>query len=129
MEIVYQIMMGVSLAACAGFRAWLPLLVTGIMVRSGHLTVNESMAFLGSTPLLIIFGVASVLELLGDKIIAVDHFLDAIGTVARPVAGALLVSSAITKMDASTTVLLGLIVGGGTSLTVHAGKAIARAKA
>ncbi|HLX65200.1 MAG TPA: DUF4126 domain-containing protein [Planctomycetota bacterium] len=129
MDIVYQIMMGVSLAACAGFRAWLPLFVAGIMAKTGHIHLNESMLFLQSTPVLAIFGIASVLEFCGDKIIVIDHFLDAVGTVARPVAGTLLVSSMITKMDGSTAMILGLIAGGGTAFTMHSGKAVMRAKA
>jgi hypothetical protein len=34
----------------------------------------------------------------------------------------------LTKIDPSTALLLGLVVGSGTALTVHAGKAITRAK-
>lgn len=129
MEVVYQIMMGVSLAACAGFRAYLPLFVMGIMARTGHVQLNPSMQFLTSDGMLIIFGLASALELCGDKFIVVDHFLDAVGTVARPVAGTLLVSSMLTKMDAPTALMLGLIFGGGAALTLHSGKAVVRAKA
>lgn len=128
MEIVYQIMMGLSLAACAGFRTWLPLFVMGVMARSGHITLNPSMQFLASDTMLIIFGLASILEFLGDKFIVVDHFLDAVGTVARPVAGTILASSVLTSMDAPTALILGLIVGGGTALTMHTGKAVVRAK-
>ena len=128
MEIVYQVMMGVSLAACAGFRAYLPLLIMGIMARTGHIQLNPSMQFLTSDTMLIVFGAASAIEFCGDKFIAVDHFLDAVGTVARPVAGTLLVSSMITKMDLQTSLVLGLIAGGGTALTMHSGKAVVRAK-
>ncbi len=129
MELVYQLMMGVSLAACAGFRAYLPLFIMGIMARTSHLQLNPSMQFLTSDGMLIVFGAASILEFCGDKIIAVDHFLDAIGSVARPVAGTLLVSSMITKTDPQTSLLLGMIAGGGTALTMHGGKAVVRAKA
>ncbi|MEI6235095.1 MAG: DUF4126 domain-containing protein [Planctomycetota bacterium] len=128
MELVYQIMMGVSLSACAGFRAWVPLLVMGIMARTGHIQLNSSMQFLASDPMLVIFGLASVLEFCGDKFIAVDHFLDVVGTVARPIAGTILVASMITKMDGHTTLLLGLMAGGGTAMTMHAGKAVLRTK-
>jgi hypothetical protein len=128
MEIVYQIMMGVSLAACAGFRAYLPMLIMGIMARTGHLSLNPSMQFLTSNTMLIILGGASAIEFCGDKFIAVDHFLDAVGTVARPIAGTLLVSSMFTKMDLQTSLILGMIAGGGTALTMHSGKAVVRAK-
>ena len=128
MEIVYQLMMGLSLAACAGFRAWLPLFVMGVMARTNHIALNPSMQFLASDAMLIIFGLASALEFFGDKFIVVDHFLDAVGTVARPVAGTILASSVLTHIDAQTALLLGLIVGGGTALTMHTGKAVVRAK-
>jgi hypothetical protein len=130
MEIVYSIMMGVSLAACAGFRAWLPLFVMGMLARFGssHVALHPSLLFLQSDTMLIIFGIASVVEFLGDKFIAVDHFLDAVGTVARPIAGTLLMTSVFTHMDLPTALVLGLIVGGGTALTMHAGKAVVRAK-
>ena len=128
MNLAYQLMMGVSLAACAGFRAWLPMLALGIMARSGHVMLHPSFQFLASDGVMIIFGLAAALEFLGDKFIVIDHFLDAAGTIARPVAGTIIASSMLTKMDPSTALLMGLIVGGGTSLTVHAGKALARAK-
>lgn len=132
MELAYQIMMGLSLAACAGFRAWLPLFVMGGMARLGgdhaHVTLHPAMAFLASDTMLIIFGIASALEFAGDKVIAIDHFLDAVGTVARPVAGTVLASSLLTHMDLTTALLLGLMVGGGTAFTMHAAKATVRAK-
>ena len=128
MNLAYQLMLGVSLAACAGFRAWLPMLALGIMARSGQVALHPSFQFLTNDGGLIIFGVAAVLEFLGDKFIVIDHFLDAAGTIARPVAGTLIASAMLTKMDPSTALLLGLVAGGGTSLTVHAGKALARAK-
>lgn len=128
MELVYQVMMGLGLAACAGFRAWLPLLAMGIMARTGHITLGPSFQFLSSDGALIIFSIATVLETLGDKFIAIDHTLDAIGTLVRPVAGTILASSMFTKMDPQTALILGLIVGGGSAMTVHAGKALTRAK-
>jgi hypothetical protein len=126
MHIAIQIMMGVSLAACAGLRAWLPLLCVGLLAKSGQLPLNPAFEFLARTDVLVVFGVATVLELLGDKIVAVDHFLDAIGTVLRPVAGTLVASSLLTGVDPAISVIIGLILGGGTALTVHSGKAAVR---
>jgi Domain of unknown function (DUF4126) len=128
-QIVLQIMMGAGLAASAGLRAWLPLLCAGLLARAGYLSLGESFAFLSRTDVLIVFGVATVLELLGDKIPVADHFLDLVGTVARPAAGTLLAASVATHFDPAIATLLGLIVGGGTALTIHSGKAVARAHA
>jgi hypothetical protein len=128
MALAAQLMMGVSLAACAGLRAWLPLFVVGLMARSGFLPLNPAFAFLGREDALIVFGTATVLELLGDKFIGVDHVLDAIGTFARPAAGAVLASSVLTQLDPLTAVVGGIAIGGATALTVHSGKALVRAK-
>lgn len=128
MSLVVQIMMGISLAACAGLRAWLPLLAVGIMGRADLLPLNGSFTFLESTPALVIFGVATVAELLGDKVISIDHALDAVGTVVRPLAGTILVASSLKDQDPVVAIVSGLILGGGAALTVHSGKAVTRAK-
>src|SRR5260370_29156907 len=85
--------LGVALAACAGLRAFLPLLLAGILARMGWLDLGPSFQFLASNRALVVFGVASLVEILGDKIPAVDHALDALGTPLRPAAAALLSSS------------------------------------
>jgi hypothetical protein len=128
MALAAQLMMGVSLAACAGLRAWLPLLVVGLMARSGFLPLNPAFAFLGREDALIVFGTATVFELLGDKFIGVDHVLDVIGTFARPAAGAMLAASVLVQLDPLAAVVGGIAIGGATALTVHSGKALARAQ-
>ncbi len=128
MQFALQLMMGIGLAACAGLRAWLPLLCVGLLARMGHLPLNPSYGFLVRTDVLTVLGVAALLELLGDKIVGVDHLLDAFSTIARPVAGTLLAASVSTHSDPAITTLLGLILGGGTALTIHTGKAAIRAQ-
>ena len=129
MTIALQMMLGVALAATAGLRAWLPLFVVGLLARLGQIDLNASFGFLSRTDALVIFGVATVLEFLGDKIVALDHFLDSLGTFIRPVAGTLLASSMLTSTEPLTATVLGMVTGGGAALTVHAGKALARLKA
>lgn len=126
MEIAVQVAMGVGLAACAGLRAWFPLLVLGVLARTGHAEVGPAYRFLASDPALIVLGVATIIELLGDKVPAVDHALDHLGTVARPAAGAVLAASVLTKLDPVAALALGLAAGGLTSLGIHAGKSALR---
>lgn len=128
MELTVQILMGVSLAACAGLRAWLPLLMVSLLVRAHYLAVNPSFAWLAREDALIVFGAATVAEFIGDKVIGLDHLHDAVGTFIRPAAGAVLASSMLTHVDPLAATVLGLIVGGGTSFTIHVGKAALRAK-
>jgi uncharacterized protein DUF4126 len=77
---------GVALAASCGLRAFLPLLVLGIAARVGLVHPSPQTAWLGQDLALLALGVATVLELAADKIPMVDHALDAIGLVVRPVA-------------------------------------------
>jgi hypothetical protein len=129
MELGVQIAMGLSIAACAGLRAFLPLLAVGLLSHMGYLQLNPAFSFLARTDALIVFGVATVLEILADKVVAVDHALDGISTFIRPVAGTLLAGSLLNHLDPLPAAALGIIVGGGPSLTVHAGKSVARYKA
>lgn len=121
------IALGVSLAACAGLRAWLPLLVAGAGARLGIVHLGESFEALSSTPALVFFSVATVVEVVGDKIPAVDHALDAFGTFARPAAGTVLAAAAMWQIDDPAWALgLGLIVGAPTAAAPHIVKTAAR---
>jgi len=120
--------MGIGLAACAGVRAWLPLLLAGLLARAGVLELGPSFHFIASNQALILFGVATVVEMLGDKIPAVDHTLDALSTVLRPAAASLLAASVMWKVpDPLTALALGVAVGAPTSLVPHAAKSAVRA--
>lgn len=128
MDTATQLMIGVSLAACAGLRAWLPLLMVGLLAHNGYVHLSPAYSFLASDNALIIFGIATVVEVLADKVLGLDHLMDTLGTVIRPAAGTILSSAMLTHVDPTTATILGLIVGGSTSLTIHAGKAAVRVK-
>ncbi len=119
--------LAIALAASAGLRAWLPLLLAGGLARWGVLDLGSSFQFLGSNKALILFGVATAIELIGDKVPAVDHALDVIGTPLRPAAGALLAASVLgTVSDPLTSIVLGTAVGAPSALVPHAAKSALR---
>ena len=128
-EWIVPVLMGVSLAACAGIRAWLPLLFVSVLAHFGYVQVNDSMAVIGDIYVLVALVIATVVEMIGDKIPAVDNFLDTVGTFIRPAAGTVISSSLLTQIDGGTALLLGVLVGGGTALSVHAGKSAMHAAA
>ena len=126
-EWVPAIALAIALAATAGIRAWLPLLLAGLLMRGGFLELGASFAFLASTRALVVLAVASVLEILGDKVPAVDHALDALGTPLKLAAGALLAAAAFgTVSDPLTATLLGVAVGAPTALVPHTAKSLLR---
>src|SRR5262245_3350050 len=119
--------LAIALAACAGFRPWLPLLLPGPVARACWLDLGPAFQFLSSDKALLIFGVATIIEIVGDKIPAVDHALDVIGTPLRPAAGALLAASVLGFVpDPLTALVLGVVVGAPTALVPHAAKSALR---
>ncbi len=126
-EFLPALALAIALAASAGLRAWLPLLLAGGLFRFGVLDLGPSFAFLGSNEALVLFGAATVIELVGDKVPAVDHALDVIGTPLRPAAGALLAASVLgTVSDPLTALVLGTAVGAPSALVPHAAKTALR---
>ena len=126
MEVALQLATGIGLAACAGLRAFLPLLVAGAAARVGWLDLGTDFAWLAATPALVILATATVAEILADKIPAVDHALDAAATVIRPLAGALLVASTLGQASPRMAAILGLIVGAPVAGGLHLLKSKAR---
>jgi len=118
-------LLGVGLAAATGFRTFLPLLMLALAAkfRLFGIELAEAMTWLDSTPALWALGIATVVELAADKIPAVDHALSAIGTVVRPIAGAVAAGAAFSQFDPMVAAIAGLIIGAPTALAFHAAQA------
>jgi hypothetical protein len=127
LELLPTLALAIALAASAGLRAWLPLLLAGSLARMGVLDLGASFQFLASNKALLVLGVATAIEMIGDKVPAIDHALDAIGTPLRPAAGALLAASVLgTVSDPLTAMVLGTVVGAPSALVPHAAKSALR---
>ncbi len=126
-EFLPALALAIALAASAGLRAWLPLLLAGALARMGVLDLGASFQFLAGNKALVVLGVATAIEIVGDKVPAIDHALDAIGTPLRPAAGALLAASVLgTVSDPLTALVLGTVVGAPSALVPHAAKSALR---
>lgn len=122
----FAIVMGLALAATCGIRAFLPLFALSLLALLGKVELGSSFLWLGTPTATVCFGVAVVLELLGDKIPAVDHALDAAGVLVKPVAATVASASLVTEFDPMLAVVLGLITGGVAAEGIHLTKAKAR---
>jgi hypothetical protein len=125
---VLPALLGLGLAASAGLKTFVPLLVLAVAARF-HLfgvQLSGSFAWLGSGGALAALGVATVSELAADKIPVVDHLLSLVGTVARPAAGAFVAAAAFSHLNPAAAALAGLIVGAPVALTVHSVQATTR---
>jgi hypothetical protein len=126
MESLLNLFTAFGLSSSAGLNAYIPLLVTGLVARyTDLLTLEGPFATLEHPVVLVTLGVLLLLEMVVDKIPAVDSINDVIHTVVRPAAGAILFAAnagAIGFMDPTLAVVLGLVAAGG----VHATKTAAR---
>lgn len=113
---------GVGIAAASGLRAFLPLLALGVAARFGFIQLQPGTVWLAGNPALLALGVAAVLEILADKVPAVDHALDLIATVIRPLAAWLGAYAVLVDWPAPWGALIGLVFGAG-ALGLHLVKA------
>ena len=125
---IVPIFLGLGLSAATGLRTFLPLLILGLAARFGLFgaTINPHAAWMHSTPALIALGVATLAELLADKVPIVDHALSAMGTVTRPLAGALAAGAVFSQADPAVAILAGIVIGAPTALAFHSAQTGAR---
>jgi hypothetical protein len=123
MELMTGIFTAFGLSASAGLNAYIPLLIVGLL---GHYTdlikLNSPWDTLASPWIILMLCVLVIIEMLADKVPAVNHINDLIQTFIRPAAGAVaFAASANVVTDVSPVLALaaGLLVAG----TVHVAKA------
>ena len=127
METLLAVCAGLGLSAACGFRVFIPMLIMSIAVHAGHLHVSPGFAWIGSTPALIAFSCATVLEIGGYYIPWVDHLLDTLATPAAIVAGTIVTASMITDVSPFMRWTMAVIAGGGVAGLVQGSTVVARA--
>ena len=125
LDLVLAGVAGVAIAAACGLRAFLPLLALSLGVHFGFLRVDDSMSWIGWTPATIALLWATVLELAADKVPALDHLLDLVGTALRPLAAALAGWVTFTGVHPAIGVAAAMLLGAG-AMGVHMAKAKVR---
>jgi hypothetical protein len=118
---VLPALLGLGLASATGLKTFLPLLMVSAAARFHWfgLALNDHVGWLGSDAALIALGVAAAIEFAADKIPIVDHALSAVGTFARPAAGALAAYAVLGHADPTVAALTALIIGAPAALAVH----------
>ena len=125
-EALPNVITAFGLSASAGLNAYLPLLIVALLARFTDLMqLNTPFDALTSAWVIAVLIVLTLVEVLVDKIPAVDTVNDAIQTAVRPAAGAILFaasSNVIRDIHPALAVICGILVAG----TVHAAKSSAR---
>ncbi len=115
LQTILQVFIGVSLAAVCGYRVFVPLLVMGIAGLAGYMDLADGFQWISSYPAVIVFGVATILEIAAYLVPYVDNLLNAISLPVGVVAGVLVAASVITDMDPVFKWTLAIIAGGGAA--------------
>lgn len=142
-----------GLAFASGLNAYLPLLAFAVSVRWLDLyKVNSTFSFTTQTWFIAILAILTILDFVADKIPLIDHAWNAIHTIVRPLAGALVAAAAVshyisgihafsagvssaallagmaaTAISVTGIVLLIIaIIGGGLAMLSHTSKSIMR---
>lgn len=124
-DVVFAVLAGVGIAAACGLRAFLPLLALAVASHFGAVHLSAKADWLGSLPAITTLGVATLLELLADKVPVVDHALDVAATFVRPAAAAVAAWATFGTVNPALAFAAALILGGG-ALGIHLAKAKAR---
>jgi hypothetical protein len=127
METLLSICLGIGLSAACGFRVFVPFLVMSIAHLSGHLPLSSGFAWIGTYPALVMFSVATLVEVAGYYIPWLDHLLDTIATPAAIVAGTVISASVFTGASPLLKWSMAIIAGGGTAAIFQAGTVVTRA--
>ena len=114
-----------GLSASAGLNAYIPLLVVGVIAHyTDWITLNPPYDTLANPWVLIVVGMLLIVEMLADKIPAVNHINDILQTGIRPAAGAIIFAASahvLTNVHPVIAIICGLLVAG----SVHVVKSAA----
>ncbi|AQG82398.1 hypothetical protein AWR27_08585 [Spirosoma montaniterrae] len=117
---------GVGLAACCGFRVFVPMLIASIATKLGIIGTIGGFEWLGGWPALVGLSVATLAEVGAYYIPWLDNLLDTVATPASIIAGTLLSTSFLPIDNPVLHWGLGLMLGGGSAGIVQAGTSLLR---
>jgi hypothetical protein len=126
-DFALPIVLGIALAAATGFRVFLPMLIVNAAAYTGHLSLDNSFAWLGTSPALIMLGVAAVAEILAYYIPVVDNLLDSLATPAAFIAGTVVSAAVMTDVPPMMKWTAAVIAGGGIAGLTQGATAALRA--
>ena len=125
MTALFGILSAFGLSVSAGLNAYIPLLIVGVIAHyTDWIELNAPYDLMANPWVLIVIGVLLIVEMLADKVPAVNHINDVIQTAIRPAAGAVLFAASaevITDVHPVLAIICGLLVAG----SVHGVKAVA----
>ena len=129
---------GIGLAAACGFRVFVPLFIASLAANTGMevdflggFKIEDVLAdhrWLGSTPVTIMLGVATAVEIGSYYVPWIDNALDTVATPLAVTAATLITGTMLPEFigDGSFKWAVAMIAGGGTAGVVQGASVIAR---
>jgi hypothetical protein len=127
-ESLLSIAAGLALAASAGFRVFVPLLVVSVAARTGWLAISPTFEWIATTPALTAFATATVLEIGAYYVPFLDNLLDTISTPAAVVAGMIASASVLVDVPPWLQYSIAIAGAGSTAGVVAASTTMLRLK-
>lgn len=124
--VVSAVMAGISLSAASGLRVFIPILALGLAGRYELLPVSEQFLWMTSDPVLLIVGLAALIEVGSYYVPLVDNLLDLFATPAALAGGTVIVASLLPEMNAVAQWSTAAALGGGTAGIVQGSTVLAR---
>ena len=137
MDELLALFVGISLAAACGFRVFVPLFIASL-AANGNVELfadadlkgmlGPEYEWLGSTPVTLALGIATMLEIGSYYIPWLDNALDSVATPAAVIAGTFITSAVVPEMmgDGFFKWLIAIIAGGGSAGLVQGASVILR---
>lgn len=129
MELLSGLLSSLGLSGAAGLNAYVPLLLVGLLSRTGVMNLNEPFHLLGNPWVLLAIAVIGLLDFVGDKIPGIDTALHLVGGIVNTAAGAVLFAAqtGVADVPPALSLALGVIVAGGVHATRTAVRPVATA--
>ena len=127
-ESLLGIGVGLALAAAAGFRVFVPLLVLSLAARSGWIELSPSFSWLATTSSSVALATAMVLEIAAYYVPFFDNLLDTLAAPVAVLAGIVASASVLTDLPPWLQYGIAIIGAGGTAGVVHASTSLLRLK-
>jgi hypothetical protein len=127
-EGVLSLGIGIGLAAAAGLRVFLPLLILGLAARAGAVPLTPGFDWLASGPGIAALAAASSVEVAAYYVPLIDNLLDLIAAPLAIVAGILLTAAVTTELPPEVRWAAAVIAGGGAAGIVQALTSMTRLK-
>lgn len=130
-----EVLTGAGLAAAAGLNAYIPIVIMGVAARLEWVKLPEGWTWLANEWVIGIFVVLLIVEIVADKVPAVDTVNDWIQTVVRPASGGLVFAGgvgtetiAVDDPDSffGSGAWIPVVIGIVLALLVHLGKTAVR---